>query len=104
VSKHSSVQGQGSRKGCKGAAREVAASKIKGLILGKLFVAFVFPQEGHYPRTGVLILFNKIITDLVFPRGFFQGWLPKSRVQCIIGFCFNASADFWLKPSCAVNK
>jgi hypothetical protein len=34
VSEHSGVQGQGLRKGCKGAAREVAASKIEGLILG----------------------------------------------------------------------
>jgi hypothetical protein len=48
-------------------------------------VAFVFPQKGHYPRTGALILFNKIITDLVFPRGFFQGYLPEISCANVFG-------------------
>jgi hypothetical protein len=75
VSEHSAEQGQGPRKGCKGAARKIAARRAR------LFAAaFVFPQKGHYPRTGALILFNKIIKDLVFPRGFFKGLF--TRISC----------------------
>jgi hypothetical protein len=68
VSEHAGVQGQGPRKGCKGATSEIATR------WARLFAAtFVFPQKGHYPRMGAMILFNKIITNPVFPRGFFQG-------------------------------
>jgi hypothetical protein len=74
-----------------GAAREIVAR------WARLSTAVVFPQKGHYPRTGALILFNKIITDLVFPRGFFQGFYPKSRVQCVMVSVLIASADFLVK-------
>jgi hypothetical protein len=76
------VQGQGPRKGCKGATREIPAR------WARLFVAaFVFPKKGHYPKTGALILFNKIITDLVFLQGFFEGlFTQKYLVQCDVWF------------------
>jgi len=46
---------------------------------------------------GALILFNKIITDLVFLRGFFQGFYLKSCVQCVMASVLIASADFLVK-------
>jgi hypothetical protein len=56
--------------------------------------AFVFPQNDHYPRTGALILFNKIITYLVFSQGFFQGlFTQKSLVQMWLVFVFYASTN-----------
>jgi len=54
------MQGQGPRKGRK----EIAARRARLLLQ-------CISQKGHYLRTGALILFNKIITDLVFHRGFF---------------------------------
>jgi hypothetical protein len=57
VSEYSGVSRQGPRKGNK----EIAARRAR---LG--YCCSVFPQKGHYPRTGALILFNKIITDLFF--------------------------------------
>jgi hypothetical protein len=50
VSEHSGVPGQGPRKGCKGATREIATR------WARLSTTVVFPQKGHYPRTGALIL------------------------------------------------
>jgi hypothetical protein len=78
VSEHSGVQGQGPRKGSK----EIAARRARLLLQ-------CISQKGHYPRTGALILYNKIITDLVFPQGFFQG-LFTQNISCAMcyGFCF----------------
>jgi hypothetical protein len=92
VSEHSGVQGQGPRKGCKGASKESSCQQDRRTDLA----AFVFPQKGHYPRTGALILFNKIIIDMVFSQGFFQGlFTQKYLVQCDVWF--NASADLFVK-------
>jgi hypothetical protein len=73
VSGHSGVQEQGPRKDSK----EIAARRARLLLQ-------CIPQKGHYPKTGALILFNKIIIDMVFPRGFFQGlFTQKYLVQCV---------------------
>jgi hypothetical protein len=73
VSEHSSVQGQGPRKGSK----EITARRARLLLQ-------CIPQKGHYPRMGALILSNKIITYMVFLQGFFQGLFTRiSLVQCV---------------------
>jgi hypothetical protein len=61
---------------CRGRGRGKGARGVGEITTrwARLFVAtFVFPQKGHYPRTRALILFNKIITDLVFPTRVFPG-------------------------------
>jgi hypothetical protein len=55
VSEHSGVLRQGPRKGSK----EIISRRASLLLQ-------CIPQKGHYPRMGALILFNKIIRDLVF--------------------------------------
>jgi hypothetical protein len=69
-----------------GAVREITT------MWARLFsTTFGFPHKGHYPKTRALILFNKIIIYLVFPRGFFQGlFTQKYLVQCVMVYvlCF----------------
>jgi hypothetical protein len=67
-----------------GATREMEARWARLFV-----VAFVFPHKGHYPKTGALSLFNKIITDLVFPQGFFPRVIyPKILCANVFGFLF----------------
>jgi hypothetical protein len=65
---HSSVQGQGPRKGAK-SSKGVAATCDR---LG-YFVDLYFPRVGHYPRMGAQILYQQNEHDTGFPLGAFPG-------------------------------
>jgi hypothetical protein len=71
VCEHLGVSGKGSRKGCKGAARKIATSKIEGQILSRLFVDLYFFRRAIIPGREPRFYSNKIIIELVFPQGFF---------------------------------
>jgi hypothetical protein len=60
----------------------------------RLLLQFI-PQKGHYPRTRTMILFNKIIRDLVFLQGFFQGLFTRIYLcnECV-WFLIFASIEF----------
>jgi hypothetical protein len=60
------------------------------------FFDLYFPNVSHYPMIGAHILSHKIKKVLVFPWGFFQGFLPrKLHVQCV-WFPYYASADLFI--------
>jgi hypothetical protein len=74
-----------------GAAKEVAANKIEGQILrcDRLFLLFcIFPRVRIIPRQELKFYLNKIITVLVFPWEFFQGYLTRNYVANVFGFMF----------------
>jgi hypothetical protein len=71
------VSGQGLRKGNK----EITSRRARLLLQ-------CIPHKGHYPRKGAMILFNKIITNLVFPQEFFQRLFTQISLCNVFGFLF----------------
>jgi len=87
---HPSVQGQGPRKGAKGS--KGSSGQQDEAILAVLYISSGAIIPGREPR----FYLNKIITVLVFPWGFFQGYLPrKLRVLMCLVSSF-ASIDLFI--------